>query len=181
MKILFDLETTDLVVLFSKSQHEGTGLAVGGYDDGSTHDKHTGEKQCVPIQNTRITPKVHEYLQTEHAERNADYFLYEAAVQSLDMTIEKLGKQRVAAVAEELRKLQYLAETMCRPMADFPCTESGTLQLEKSRSSCYSQDAGCGHQCVDHIMTQYRQGILGNVVRGISQNSFGGDDVANKR
>ena len=169
MKLLFDLETSDLIVLFEKSQHEGLGLEVGGYDDGSTHDKQTGKLRCVPIRQARVTPKVHEYLQTEHAERNADYFLYETAVQSLDMTIEKLGRHRVHAVVEELRKLQYLAETMCRQMADFPCSESGKLQLEKAKRSCYVQDVGCGYQCVDHIMNQYRQGIIGNVVRGKSQ------------
>ena len=172
MKLLFDLETSDLIVLFAKSQHEGSGLEVGGYDDGSTHDKRTGKLRCIPIQQARVTPNVHEYLQTDHAERNADYFLYEAAVQSLDMTIEKLGRHRVDEVVEELRKLQYLAETMCRPMAYFPCSESGRLQLEMSKKSCYIQDAGCGYQCVDHIMDQYRQGIIGNVVRGNSQFSI---------
>jgi hypothetical protein len=174
MKLLWDLETTDLIVLSTKSQHEGSSLTLGGYDDGSTRDPKTGGLRCVPIQETKVTPKVAEYLQTQHADHNADYFLYDAAVQSLDRTIHELGSDRVAAVVEELRKLQYLAETMCRPMAIFPCAEDGTVQVAKSKEDCYVQDAGCGYQCVHHIMRQYELGSMGHVIRGIVQQKKGG-------
>jgi hypothetical protein len=174
MKLLWDLETTDLIVLSTKSQHEGSSLTLGGYDDGSTRDPKTGGLRCVPIQETKVTSTVAEYLQTKHADHNADYFLYDAAVQSLDRTIHELGSNRVAAVVEELRKLQYLAETMCRPMAIFPCSEDGTVQVAKSKENCYVQDSGCGYQCVDHIMRQYELGRMGHVIRGIVQQNNGG-------
>ena len=91
-------------------------------------------------------------------QNNPDFALYHAANRSLDMTIEHLGQERIEKIAREISYLQGLAEHHCASQAIFPCSEVGQPQFEESSRSCYVQDAGCGHVCVEQLMDQVRRG-----------------------
>lgn len=145
MVLLWNLEPTDVIVLSAKQS--------GGYDDAGE----TGvcNKIVRPPPSSR---RLEDYWSNEHAVDNADFLLWEVANRSLDRTIEKLGVARVAATVDEIRSLRQLAETWCTDQAHFPCNYRGETQFQLSSKSCYVQDAGCGHKCVDKVMAEYRQG-----------------------
>jgi hypothetical protein len=145
MVLLWDLETTDVIVLSAKQ--------AGGYDDAG----HTGRCSKI-IRPEPPSPAVKEYWSHEHAVDNADFLLWDAANLSLDRTIQQLGVERVGKVVEEIQNLRKLAEYWCAHKAYFPCNSRGQKQLKLSEKSCYVQDAGCGYSCVDKIMTKYKLG-----------------------
>jgi hypothetical protein len=143
MKLLWELETSDLIVLAAKR--------AGGFDDAGS----TGI--CTKIQKSHASPLIQHYLKEAHMQDNTDYLLYAAANASLDRTIQTLGQAKVQAVVEEIRFLQKLANDQCSATAIFPCSSEGQAQLQLASKSCYVQDAGCGHMCVDRVMEQYKK------------------------
>jgi hypothetical protein len=138
MKLLFDLDDGDIVVLSSKKS--------GGYDDGKY------EERCVKVQKAFTTPEVDEFIRTNFTEGNYDYLLYAAANAGLDLTINALGRERVEDEVRKHRTLKQLAETSCQDDAVFPCSVDGFRQIEASLGSCYWNDVGCGHSCVDRVI-----------------------------
>jgi hypothetical protein len=146
MVLLWGLEPTDVIVLSAKQS--------GGYDDGG------GIKgRCNKIvKPPPASPRLEEYMKTQHPIHHTDYLLWDAVNLSLDRTIQTLGKERVQQVVEQIRFLKRLAERSCQHIAQFPCNSNGELQLRLAESSCYVQDAGCGYKCVDKIMQRYKEG-----------------------
>jgi hypothetical protein len=141
--ILFQLHPGDVIVLPSKRS--------GGYDD-------AGHNQtCTRIPKAIRTPAVEHYLSHKFVQYNADVLLYHVVNASLDRTIAAIGLTKVQEMVQEIQYLQRLAEQRCQDVAHFPCSENGTLQLTLSEQSCYVQDAGCGHACVDAVMEKYRR------------------------
>lgn len=139
MVLLWDLQPQDVVVLNSKRS--------GGFDDGGHNDT------CTVIPKAVMTPELQEYFETKHPLWNADVLLYHAANASLQMTIDALGRDRVQHMAETIKRLQQRAQDLCLGEAFFPCSANGTFQLELAEQSCYVQDAGCGHECVDRVLS----------------------------
>eukprot|EP00977_Amphora_coffeiformis_P010649 scaffold2509_cov169-Amphora_coffeaeformis.AAC.17 len=81
-----------------------------------------------------------------------DLALYKAANHSLDMTIERLGREKFeknlslykAALAEGHRR--------CKDKTVFPCTKDGKL-VPPHKTDCLWSDAGCGVACLDEVAT----------------------------
>ena len=147
MVILWKLEPTDVIVMSAKQS--------GGYDDAGE----TG--QCTRIvKPSPPSPAIKRYWSTEHAVDNVDFLLWEVANRSLERTIDRLGRAKVAAVVDEIRNLRKMAEYWCSHKTHFPCNARGIKQFHLSKKSCYVQDAGCGHACVDRTMSKYRRGEL---------------------
>jgi hypothetical protein len=140
MKLLFDLDDKDMIVLSAKTS--------GGYDGGGYH-------KCWLIQTSFTTPEVDEYLATDFKVDNADYLMYAAANRSLDLTIDALGRKRVEEGVRKHRVLQKLAEEQCLAQAVFPCSANGTKNGRLSKLDCYGQDSGCGYPCVDRVIQEY--------------------------
>jgi hypothetical protein len=140
MKLLWGLEDQDIIVLPAKQS--------GGYDDGRFQNR------CTKIQPAFTTPQVDKYVRTNFTKLNNDYLLYAAANRSLDLTIEALGRERVAAQVQKHRWLQRVAEEKCLAQTIFPCSAIGTWQVNESRHHCYWADSGCGHKCVDAMFEQ---------------------------
>jgi hypothetical protein len=146
MKLLFDLDDKDMIVLSAKSS--------GGYDDGKF------ERKCFFIQKAFTTPEVDEYLTTGFKVDNADYLLYAAANRSLDLTIDALGRKRVEEHVRKHRVLQKLAEDKCLTQAVFPCSANGARQTHLSALDCYGEDHGCGYRCVDRIIQEHYESSI---------------------
>lgn len=144
MTFLFDLEPTDMIVLSAKQTN-----GPRPYDGG-------GGNKCIKIHSAPATlaPAVDKWLREEHKEANLDYLLYASANASLDRTIELLGVSRVKERVKLLNKLQSVAEQECQDIAVFPCSTEGVPQ-EASKESCYLQDSGCGHACVEAALSKY--------------------------
>jgi len=148
MSLLWDIDPTVFIVLNAK-QSRGGG---GGYDAGGRKKKCT---KLIPPPNPFPT-SLTEYLNSSSYQQNHwDFVLYHAVNASLDLTIEKLGKDRVAKHADLISRMQQIAEEKCRPKAIFPCSSEGIFQEEIS--NCYIQDSGCGYECVDEVLRDYRR------------------------
>jgi hypothetical protein len=143
LTVLWGLDVADVIVLPAKRS--------GGYDAGGGTNKR--KPKCTKIQKAVRTPALEAFFKsTVYQSGHADYLLYHAAVASLDRTIEELGASRVHERVWKIRQLQQLAELKCSDRAYFPCSRNGTLQLALANQSCYVQDAGCGHECVDEVL-----------------------------
>jgi hypothetical protein len=140
MKLLWGLETEDLIVLSAKKS--------GGYDDGRF------DGSCVRIQPSPkpLSPFLGGYIKDGFEKENIDFLLYAMVNQTLDRTIQSLGTDTVDREVEKLKALQTLAEDTCQTIAVFPCSPNGTLQLDAALRDCYWSDSGCGHACVDRTL-----------------------------
>lgn len=80
-----------------------------------------------------------------------DTVFYEAANRSPDLTIQSLGRERVAEQVRQYRRALRQAQLECgkrNNQALFPCTASG--QRERNQS-CHFESIGCGHACLDNV------------------------------
>jgi hypothetical protein len=161
LKYLLGIEWHDLVVLPAKqsgtwfvgggSGNSSAAAAAAASASASATDRKTGPR-CVPLIKPFTTPQVDEYLAHDFVEGNWDYYLYAAANRSLDRTIDALGRSRVQEGVQILQQLQHIAQAECLPQATFPCSPNGTVQLEAAAQSCYAEDCGCAHACVDQVL-----------------------------
>lgn len=138
MVLLWDLKPEDVVVLNSKRS--------GGYDDGGHNDT------CTAIPKAVRTPELEEYFQNRHSYWNADVLLYHAVNASLERTMDALGRDKVSAMATQIQSYQRYAQEHCESEAKYPCSPEGVFQPALAETSCYVQDAGCGHACVDRVL-----------------------------
>jgi hypothetical protein len=119
----------------------------GGFDSGGG-----GSHRCFWIHPTHVTPEMQAYL--ESAEWQAyiapERRLYEAANHSLDLTIEALGRVRVADQVALFERAQRVALERCSNVTRFPCTSSGERRID-SEVDCLTEDFGCGLECLDQV------------------------------
>jgi hypothetical protein len=101
--LLWGLEPSDVIVLSSKRS--------GGYDAGGRL------KNCTKIPKAVTTPAIEEYLSTKHPIENVDYLLYHVANESLDLTIQSLGVERVQNMVESIQEFKMLHQLPNRPCA----------------------------------------------------------------
>ena len=147
MILLWKLNVADVIVLSAKRS--------GGYDDGGYKGRCTQIQK--PSSDITTSTILQDYVRNGNfSNYNADMLLYDAVNRSLDLTIEKVGgNAKVQSVVKLIEELQSVAETQCQREAVFPCSENGKIQKEKAKESCYVQDAGCGHQCVTKVLSEY--------------------------
>jgi hypothetical protein len=140
MKMLLGLKTSDVLYLSAKSS--------GGWDDGGL------DKKCFYIVPSYLSPSMKDYLYDNSTEWkewiHGDELLYKAAQRSLDMTIDKLGRDTVQKELDKFRYLKTIADSTCK--VTFPCSADGVLKKSKD---CLWHDSGCGVHCLDQIEQDY--------------------------
>jgi len=147
LQYLLNLALSDVLVSSSK--------VGGGINNYSYNAKH---KVCLPLQKPKtFTNVVEEYTTSDewYAINYGDYLLYDAANDSLDLTIsyivETVGRDRFDKALESLRNAHRLVSKECSGRTYTQCSSSGEVQLEKSLGDCYTEDSGCGYRCIDEI------------------------------
>ena len=166
LQLLLGLETQDMLYLTSRKSSPGDSSGGGG--DGSAGDivngafyttqtkMKTGETVCVKLHLKPEEPSLmlpfkeflHQpYLFEEVFE--ADVYLYKAINQSLDATIESLGRDKVDHAVKRLVWGQRQVEERCSKTVTFPC--SGGEGPPIRSPDCIIDDVGCGYQCLDSI------------------------------
>lgn len=133
LKLLLGLEHSDILVLSAKQSNQH-------------HWEQLGDS-CQPVIKSNGTLSK-QLLANSSTLGNYDYLLYAAVNRSLDLTIDSLGRERVHREVQIHRQLQRLANRHCQSKAYFPCSNNGTLQITQSQQSCFAEDVGCGHACV---------------------------------
>jgi len=117
---------------------------------------HYSTGKCHPTNKASVSPEVKEYLASDdfRAEHYGDLLLHEAASQSLDLTIERLGKETFERALAEYRRLDELQDPLCKDAVVLPCDADGNPQTEASAQSCYAvyHDIGCGYKCIDYML-----------------------------
>jgi hypothetical protein len=136
MQMILGLETNDMLYLRAKGN--------GGYDDGAANNG-----TCHYIVPSFTSPGMKEFFKSETWLNMSwgDTLLYYAALHSLDLTIDKLGRDKFNRNLLLFRKAMALAESTCTNVR-FPCSESGDLQ---NRTDCLWLDSGCGTHCLDNL------------------------------
>jgi len=80
---------------------------------------------------------------------------YDAVNKSLDLTIQRIGRDKFGKALKEHLDLISLADKVCSSKAIFPCTDDGIDQLNTSMNDCFYKDHGCGYKCLDELYDNY--------------------------
>jgi hypothetical protein len=142
LMMLFRLKMADILYLSAKTK--------GGYDDGGGRG---GEHICTYIWPSFVTPGVDAFLHSKEWRDTIRYdmLLYQAVNQSLEMTIDTLGRSRFNDNLQKYQAAQKLAEERCLPTTVFPCDIGGVYH---PTTDCIWNDSGCGTTCLDTIATE---------------------------
>jgi len=143
LQLLLGLDPTDIVYVPSKQS--------GGYSYVYGPEKFKG---CHKLRKRKTLPhEVQKYLSSPewYATNYQDFLLYKAVNQSLDMTIENLGRNRFDRALEKYQTMMKQAKEECESEALFPCSVDGQPQLK--RTNCYNRDWGCAYECLDRLFT----------------------------
>ena len=140
MQLLLGLEVGDILYLSAKQ--------AGDYY------YHPRRNECIQLAKTKSFPSIDRYLQSAEwdAMNYGDYVLYEAVNQSLDLTIEALGREQFNKALDAFVTLRGRAEERCAAEAVFPCSSIGEVQIDRSSENCYEKDEGCGFACLDALV-----------------------------
>ena len=99
-----------------------------------------------------IPPDVAQLSSKEWYSANyGDYLLLEASSQSLDLTIEAIGRERFNKALEAFETMKKLADEQCADSVIPPCSPTGVYQINESQKNCYFLDMGCGYPCFDDL------------------------------
>jgi hypothetical protein len=133
-----------------------TNSKVAGQYLVSTTGKHKG--QCIQQVKGRMSVGVQRYLESSmwKAMNYGDYVLYEAANRSLDLTIDRLGRDKFNKQLVEFQRLKSQALQVCGDHLGLGCTSNGVPNPDK----CYLRDFGCGYQCVDAMLRDDSSSLL---------------------
>jgi hypothetical protein len=113
---------------------------------------------CTKTVKSFVSLAAKEYLESDewYARNYGDYLLHATANKSLDLTIDRLGRERFEQALAEFRRLKALETKVCAPHVQLPCSEHGIPQVDKAQKNCYHSgrfDFGCGYQCIDEMLT----------------------------
>ena len=138
MQLLLGLEPSDILYLSAKKS--------GGY-------YYNKKGRCRKTVKTDITPRVSNFLSSKDwlARNYADYLLSEAVSQSIDLTIDSIGRNKFDEAFETFQNMKKYAWEECDDKAIFPCNSTGHPQQKASELNCYWKDSGCGYPCLDAL------------------------------
>jgi hypothetical protein len=139
MSMLLGIPVSDVMYLKAKGH--------GGYDDGGGRE---GGKICTYIWPSFKSTGIKEFLRSEEWKNFShwDRVLYDTADRSLDLTIDRLGRDKVATNVALFRRLQERGHADCLQRTTFPCSEGGDYSYQ---NDCLWNDSGCGCECLDEV------------------------------
>jgi hypothetical protein len=142
LQLLLGVPLGDMLYLNAKSN--------GGYDGGRSRH---GCTYIIPSKD--LPPDIQEYIQSEEWEDVVKWenILYQVVNQSLDATIESLGRSNVERQLQRFHHAQKIASEQCRDKAIFPCSDTGERR-DSWETNCLFVDAGCGYPCIDQVAHQ---------------------------
>lgn len=114
---------------------------------------HDAQTDCTLIQSSFVSPGMQAYFASPAWEQQIgrDALLYQAVNQSLDLTIDRLGRAAFDANLATFRQAQTIGQERCESVAVFPCGKNGEQQHFAALKSCLWKDSGCGYACLDEV------------------------------
>lgn len=136
LQMILGLQTNDMLYLRAKGK--------GGYDDGAANNG-----TCHYIVPSFVSPGMKEFFKSDTWQNRTfgDQLLYEAAKVSLDLTIDRLGRDEFNQKLRKFKKVMALAQDTCQNVR-FPCSPAG---VKNNVTDCIWLDSGCGVQCLDSL------------------------------
>jgi hypothetical protein len=110
--------------------------------------------RCYHLQPSRVSEPMRDFFRTSpewHAKVASDVALYRAANRSLDLTIDRLGRDRFQEELERFRRAQEAVRGRCQGKVRLPCSREGELALPVEETGCMVGDVGCGMGCLDEV------------------------------
>jgi Galactose-3-O-sulfotransferase len=142
LHMLLGVPLGDMLYLNAKSS--------GGYDGGGS------SRGCTYIVPSKDVPQdIQDYIQSDEWKDMVkwDNLLYQVVNQSLDATIEWLGRSKFEKQLQRFQHAQKTTSERCRDTAIYPCSDTG--EYRKSReTNCLFLDAGCGYPCIDEVANE---------------------------
>lgn len=139
-KILLGLDFEDILYMSAKSS--------GSFTTGPE------ERPCIYLTPAFISAGMKEFFASEYWQEytRVDNLLYQAAVQSLDNTIDALGREKVEAELATFRKVKTYTHDKCNDRTVYRCNAKGE-QIGQN-STCYMWDIGCGYDCMNEVSVE---------------------------
>jgi len=136
LKMLLNIELEDVLYVRERSQ--------GGFSNGPL------TRPCLYIWPSFVTSGMKAFFASKKWENQVkgDYILYEAAKKSLDMTIERLGRERFEGELVRFKAALKTAQEVCGPRSVSICKDDGS---RARNTTCYIWGEGCSHACLDEI------------------------------
>ena len=138
LQMLLKLELRD--ILYVRARSSGT------FSNGSS------KRPCVYLVPSFLTPGMEQFFSSPewYKQIEGDLVLYQAAYKSLDRTIDALGRDKVQAQVEKLKKAQDYVQIHCAPKVVSICDGAGKY-YDHDKNTCYKWGEGCDHECVDNL------------------------------
>ena len=126
MQLMLGLRPSDILYLSSKQA-------------GSSYYYNERKNKCMFLQKASASPGVAMHLSSDewYAKQYGDYLLHETVNQSLDLTIESLGREKFKEAMQKFQTLKKQANNECADYAHFPCSATGKPQPRLAEASCY--------------------------------------------
>jgi len=152
LAMILGLDLTDVLVMNAK-QNVGEDYLYFSEHDRSTQK--TVESCRLSVRAFR-SPAVQAHLETAewYAKNYGDYLLHAAALKSLDLTRERLGRDRFERTLQDYRRLKAAVNERCSNETIGHCSAKGEVQRALSTLNCYSDDSGCGYPCIDRMLAE---------------------------
>lgn len=112
------------------------------------------KNQCIKLQPSRVSDSMRTFFATPTWQERiySDELLYHAASQSLERTIDQLGRSIVQANVVKLQQAQALVVERCRGKIRMECEVEG--EAPRKEFDCFHHDMGCGMDCLDQVATE---------------------------
>ena len=138
MQMLLNLSTRD--ILYNRARSSGS-FSVGAK-----------KKPCHYIFPSFVSPGMGDYFESKEWKRTiqGDKLLYDSVNESLDRTIDALGRGLFMERLSEFRSILERAQTHCRGRVRPLCSEGGERQ--DNHTTCYIWGEGCDYECINDFV-----------------------------
>jgi hypothetical protein len=111
------------------------------------------DKRCILIQKNNVTAEMKEWFQSAEFRNyiGGDMLMFKAAQESLDLTIQQLGRDVVDRALVRFQWAQKYAKIKCAAKTRFPCTDDGKRNV---KTDCIRTDNACGYVCLDQVQAE---------------------------
>merc|ERR1711862_806068 len=105
------------------------------------------------IESSFTPPTIGKFLVTDewYALNAGDIIFHQLANQNLDLTIDRIGRNKFKKYLSKFQHMNSLIQNQCSKLSVGPCSNDGVLQQEIGRENCYLDDFGCGFKCLDEL------------------------------
>ena len=142
LSMLLGIPIADVLYLDAKRK--------SGFDDGGDQIN-----DCTYIWPSFVSEGMQKYLDSEEWRKKSqwDQLLHKAVNQSLDLTIDYLGRENFEKNLKTFRCALEIGRERCSQNIKFPCLSNGT-RIPNADTDCLWKDSGCGYACLDEVVRE---------------------------